>query len=148
MSYDIMVFAPEKAPKSKHEFMEWFKQQTEWAEEHEYDDPKVSTTELKNWFEDMIKKFPMLNGPYAPKNIDDLIDNDEITDYSIGENLIYGAFGYSVAEHAFETMFQLAEKHQVGFYDPSSESEIFFPNEVGKLVPISILYNKPWWKFW
>ena len=34
MSYDLMVFNPNKIPKSKSEFMNWYGRQTEWEEEH------------------------------------------------------------------------------------------------------------------
>ena len=51
-------------------------------------------------------------------------------------------------------MYNLAEKHGVGFFDVSSDNgNIYFP-ENGKLKLLNsdineIKYsNKPWWKFW
>ena len=146
MSYDLMVFNPNNAPKEKSEFMEWYEGQTEWEEEHDYDDPKVSFEGLKNWFLDMIKEFPSLNGPYAPNDIDDRVDDDEITDYSVGKDVIYSAFRFSIAEKAYPRMVELAEKHKVGFFDASGTCDIFFPNENGKLERLS--NGKPWWQFW
>jgi len=43
MSYDLMVFDPTVAPRACKDFMAWYKQQTQWSEDHGYDDPKVST---------------------------------------------------------------------------------------------------------
>ena len=101
MSYDLMVFNPITAPKSKTEFMNWYENQTEWEEDHEYDDPKVSSKELRDWFLEMIESFPALNGPYTPEDIDDRVDDDEITDYSVGKDVMYAAFRFSVAEKAY-----------------------------------------------
>lgn len=150
MSYDLMVFNPRNAPKSETEFLHWYEKQAEWEEKHNYDDPKVSSEELRNWFMEMINDFPPLNGPYPPNDIDDRIDNEDnddvLTDYCIGRDIMYLAFGYSVAEKAYQKMFELAEKHKVGFFDASGNGDIFFPDENGKLVKISD--EKPWWKFW
>ncbi|MEE9393643.1 MAG: hypothetical protein V3W41_14165 [Planctomycetota bacterium] len=40
---------------------------------------------------------------------------------SVGTVVIYTAFAWSQAEAARATMFELAEKHRVGFFDVSSE---------------------------
>ncbi|MFV0269134.1 MAG: hypothetical protein ACK5HT_18565, partial [Draconibacterium sp.] len=61
----------------------------------------------------------------------------------------------SVAEKAYKTMIDLAEKFEVGFFDVSSDNGgIYFPDN-GKLVPIDKSNNnekptrtKPWWKIW
>jgi hypothetical protein len=159
MSYDLMVFKKESAPKTRTDFMKWYKTQTEWSEEHSYDNPENTSTELRNWFLEMIISFPAMNGPYASDE-----DNASVTDYSIGRNVIYAAFAWSVAEKAYETMLVLAEKHGVGFFDVSSENgDIYFPDK-GKLIAIENADNKsqnlepeisssgqeskPWWKFW
>jgi hypothetical protein len=65
----------------------------------------------------MIKEFPQMNGPYATEG-DDL----NISDYSIGQSVIYVGFAWSVAEAAREAVFRLATKHRVGFFDVSSET--------------------------
>lgn len=57
MSYDLMVFRKEVAPKNRADFMKWYQDQTEWTEEHSYDDPANTSIELRNWFIDMIKTF-------------------------------------------------------------------------------------------
>jgi hypothetical protein len=155
MSYDLMVFKKEAAPKTRTNFMKWYQDQTKWTEDHNYDDPANTSTELRNWFLEMIQTFPAMNGPLA--NYDD--DNPNVSDYSVGKEVIYVAFSWSVAELAYEKIFELAEKHGVGFFNVSSDKgEILFP-ENGKLKPIDNLTNnsnistsgnesKPWWKFW
>lgn len=40
MSYDLMVFRQESAPKNEKAFMDWYNRQTEWTENHSYDDPE------------------------------------------------------------------------------------------------------------
>lgn len=148
MSYDLMVFRKEAAPKTRTDFMKWYENQTEWAEEHGYDDPANTSPELRNWFMEIIQTFPAMNGPYASD--DD--DNKYVSDYSIGKDVIYVAFAWSLAEQAYKTMLELAEKHGVGFFDVSSDNgDILFPDN-GKLKSIDNLTggqeNKPWWKFW
>ena len=149
MSYDLMVFNPRKAPKSEPEFLEWYGSQTEWEEDHSYDDPKVTSNELRNWFMEMKEEFPALNGPYSPADIEDRIDDDVITDYCIGKDVIYSGFRWSAAEKAYPKMLELANKHEVGFYDPSGDGIIMFPNENGTLESINQkAETKSWWKFW
>ncbi|AVP96852.1 hypothetical protein C7S18_06390 [Ahniella affigens] len=132
MSYDLMVFAPSAAPKKRAAFLDWYDEQSEWEEDHSYDNPDVSTPALRAWFMDMIKSFPALNGPFAAN---DSADTEAAgTDYSIGRSVIYAAFPWSKAEQAYETMFALAEKHGVGFFNASSEqAEVWLPDGTGGL---------------
>jgi hypothetical protein len=124
MSYDLMVFRNEAAPRAKTDFMKWYKDQTEWAEEHSYDDPKNTSTELRNWFMEMIQTFPAMNGPFASD--DD--DNPNVSDYCVGKDVIYVGFAWSLAGQAYDKMLELAEKHGVGFFDVSSDNgDILFP---------------------
>lgn len=127
MSYDLMVFEKTKVPNKKTEFMKWYEEQVEWKEDHNYDSIEVTSANLKNWFMDMIKIFPPMNGEFAPD--DDAIDDDEelenhLADYSIGKTVIYAAFAWSVAEEAYESMLKLALKHDVGFFDVSGSGDI------------------------
>jgi hypothetical protein len=140
MSYDLMVFEPTVAPKERKDFMQWYAQQTEWAEDHSYQDHEVSTEGLQVWFKEMIKYFPPMNGPLASDDVDD----PKVTDHCIGKHVIYSAFAWSVAEEAYPKMRELAIKHSVGFFDVSADNgEIFFPGGSSKSAD-----NKPWWKFW
>jgi len=151
MSYDLMVFKKEAAPLKRVDFMQWYNAQAEWGEDHGYDDPANTSAELRNWFMEVIKTFPAMNGPYS--NPDD--GNENVSDYCIGREVIYVAFGWPVAEQAYIKMFELAEKNGVGFFDVSSDiGGIYFPGINGELKAIdghentSADIKKPWWKFW
>ena len=37
MSYDLVVFEKSIAPASKAEFLDWYEEQVEWKEDHDYD---------------------------------------------------------------------------------------------------------------
>ncbi|WP_164074941.1 hypothetical protein [Stenotrophomonas maltophilia] len=125
MSYDMMVFEASAAPREAAAFIAWFDKQAEWGENHEYDDPAVSSLALQAWFAEMVQEFPPMSGPLS--NDDD--DRPGLTDYSIGRAVIYGAFAYSVAERAHGRVQDLAEKHGVGFFDLSAdEAAIVFPD--------------------
>jgi len=154
-----MVFRKEAAPNTRTEFMEWYHDQTKWSENHNYQDLDITSPELKSWFLEMIQTFPAMNGPYAS----DDIDSEYITGYSIGKDSIYIDFRWSVVEDAYSTVVRLAKKHQVGFYDESSDDgDILFPENgelksIGKrdistvssdYAIVTYYYKKPWWKFW
>jgi hypothetical protein len=143
MSYDLMVFDKHSAPKSRVDFLKWYEQQTEWEEQHTYDDPAVCSRELREWFLDITRTFPALNGPFATED-----ENERVTDYSVGTNVIYAAFSWSMAGVAHKTMLELAERHQVGFFDVSADNgQILIPVN-GKLQSLDNADKKNWWKFW
>jgi hypothetical protein len=121
-----MVFDPDAAPSGRRQFLDWYEQQTKWAEGHDYNDPKVPTAKLQPWFFDIIRLFPALDGPLAQ---DDLPEGeDSVTDYSLGRVVIYYGFSWSRTEQAYKTVFELARKHGVGFFDVSSNgSELGLP---------------------
>lgn len=131
MSYDLMVFEKTKAPTTKEEFLVWYEKQTEWSEEHDYENISVSSLSLKNWFMEMKETFPPMNGEYAPDfdyDIDEDLEN-HLVDYCIGRDVIYAAFVWSEAEEAYELTRSLAKKHEVGFFDVSGEEFfVVFPD--------------------
>ena len=149
MSYDLMVFNPKIAPQSETKFLEWYDEQVEWSEPHNYVDPIVTTTELHNWFKEIIQEFPALNGPYSPLDVDDL-ESEFVTDYTIVRDVVYASFRWSVAEKAYPAVLELAQKYQVGFYDVSGSGDILFPNSNGDLDSIlkRLQPSKAWWKIW
>jgi hypothetical protein len=111
-----MVFDPNAAPKEPEAFVAWYRQQTEWTEFHGYNNPDTPTPSLRNWFQEIIKSYPPMNGPLAS----DDVDNPKVTDYSVGRVVIYGGFAWSEAEAAYREMLELAGKHRIGFFDVSS----------------------------
>lgn len=127
MSYDLMVFDPNKAPKVRKDFYTWFDKQTLWAEDHDYQHSHVASPALQNWLSEMKQTFPPMNGDDAPD--DDALANDEnleahLTDYAIGHDMIYACFAWSVAEEAYELTLNLAKKHGVGFFDISNDDGV------------------------
>jgi len=107
--------------------MDWYEQQTQWAEGHGYDDPTVSTAKLRAWFMEIIQSFPPLNGPLSQDDLPE--DEASATDYSVGKSVIYCAFAWPKAELAYDTVFDLAQKHGVGFFNVSSgNEEVWLPS--------------------
>ena len=133
MSYDLMVFEKRKAPKTKEKFMRWYQDLVERNQDHSYDDIRICSTALKNWFHEMIESFPAMNGPYAIRDMD-LKNNPEIenklAEYSIAKDAIYVSFAYSQANQANQIMRKLANKHSVGFFDVSGGGDIIYPNQI------------------
>jgi hypothetical protein len=71
-----------------------------------------------------------MNGPLASEDPDD----PKVTDYSLGEKIIYAAFAWSEAKAAYARMFELAGRHGVGFFDVSTPNgNIWFPGKDGDL---------------
>lgn len=129
MSYDLMVFEKTKAPGTKKEFIAWFNRQVEWGEDHDYQTVSVASPALQSWFMEMKDTFPPMNGEYTPD--DEHYDEVEsyVTDYSIGRDVIYAAFAWSVSVEAYKLMRSLAQKHVVGFYDVSGDyGDIILPD--------------------
>lgn len=128
MSYDLMVFEISKAPKTKEEFMAWYEEQTQWSEDHSYNDPKIASPALKDWYEKMKKTFmPMNESSSAEENLDE-DEESNLTDYSIGSSVIYAAFSWSKAEEAYTLTTELAQKCGVGFFDVSGDGDIVMPD--------------------
>jgi predicted DNA-binding WGR domain protein len=128
LSFDLLVFDPQAAPRSRKDFMAWYSKQTEWTEAHGYSDPRVCTPALRSWFFEMSRQFPPMSGPVA-----DDIDDSLLTDYSIGRSLIYAAFAWSQADKARKQAFQLAKRHRVGFFEVSArKGRIWTPVQRGK----------------
>ncbi|GHC13312.1 hypothetical protein [Thermomonas carbonis] len=140
MSFDMMVFEPSAAPHDRASFMNWYAKQAEWSEDHSYDDPQVASPALQRWFAEMIQFFPPINGPLSSPDA----EGPEVTDHCIGQNVIYSAFSWSLADEAHAKMRELAIKHEVGFFHASDDpGEILIPG-IGPLPSA----EKKWWKFW
>ena len=124
MSYDLMVFSPDAAPAKKRPlFLDWYDQQTEWDEEHGYDDPAVCTPALRAFHADIVQAFPA-----------QLEEDGPGTDYTIGTSVIYMTFGWDDIDTVHETVSRLAAKHGLGFFDVSSDlAETCLPDAKGGL---------------
>jgi len=140
-----MVFDPKSAPREPAAFFAWYEQQAEWEEGHTYDDPSVTTAQLRTWFMDMIAAFPALNGPFA----EPASESPRRTDYCIGRCVIYATFAWSQVEPAYKSVRELATKHGVGFFDASSlEGGVYFPDGLEFAAAPEVRKTKPWWRFW
>ena len=116
-----MVFEPDAVPASHAEFLDWYAAQTKWSEDHGYDDPALSSPNLRAWFEDMIEIFPPMHGPYAKVPLAG--DEASSSDYAIGADFIYVSFAWSKAEMAYMSVARLAEKHHLGLFNANSSGE-------------------------
>ena len=121
-----MVFKAESAPRNKPAFMDWYRVQTQWKEEHGYNNPDVTTPELRNWMLEMMKSFPAMNGPYAKSGNE---EDGGTADYNIGQEFIYATFSWDNMDKAYRLSKELAQKHKVGFFNVSADDgEVIFPN--------------------
>jgi hypothetical protein len=125
MSYDLMVFAPEAAPAKRPAFLDWYDAQTEW-EDDEGDDITVATRALQAFHAELAALFPPLAGEGAEA---------AGTDYAISPGLIYISFNdWERIEEAHQTVFDLAARHALGFFDVSSDlAETWVPDRKGSL---------------
>ena len=132
MSYDLLVFSKESAPRKREAFLAWFREQTDWKDGVSYIDPSACTAQLQEWLVDMVAQFPAMNGPLSAESVNE--DMSSLTDYSIGSSAIYVSFRWEQAEHAHERVFGFAAKHQVGFFDASgARGEVWEPIGMGRL---------------
>ena len=103
MSYDLMVFAPDAAPAKRAAFLDWYDEQTEWGEDHDYDDPAVAAPALQAFYADLATEFP----PVLP----DEAEPESGTDYTIARTLIYMSFlDWDRIDAAWEAVHRLAAR--------------------------------------
>ena len=124
MSYDLAVFDPASAPRDPDKFGDWIFSDDNAAGEV-FNDPSITTVELRAFYSAMIAKFPDYN--------DDSFDTDLATDYAtgyeIGRKSIGLEFRWTKAEEAYELVRSLSVKHGVGFFDQSGDGSVQFPND-------------------
>jgi hypothetical protein len=127
MSYDLMVFAPDAAPAKRPDFLDWYDEQTEWDGDVAYDDPAVAAPALQAFYADLAAEFPPMNGDGA--------EAEGAADYTITPALIYMNFvDWDRVDAAWETVHRIAAKHELGFFDVSSDlGEVWLPDRKGGL---------------
>lgn len=125
MSFDVMLFDAHNAPRERNIFDNWFNTLTQWDGDIDYNDVRHATPALQEFYKDLIKSYPSLNGPDAPQNP---IDPERLTDYSIAPQIIYAAFSWSQAKLADQLIHDLAAKHGVGIYHVSTDNAVIFPD--------------------
>jgi hypothetical protein len=136
VSYDLMVFDPASAPRTRAGFLSWNERQVSGDEEvAPSDDPDSLTPALRAWFLEMVESFPPLNSFYL-RTADD--DDLRGTEYGLGGVHIYACFAWSQAGAAYGRTKELAEKHRVGFYDVSGRAgDVWVPGRGGKLERVA-----------
>lgn len=124
-----MVFEPAAAPAKRSAFLDWYDAQTEWDDDHADGDPAASAPSLQAFYADMIAAFPVTSPTLAPS------EQESGTDYAIGPSLIYMSFlDWDKIDQAHETVFRVAAKHALGFFDVSSDlGEVWLPDSKGGL---------------
>lgn len=128
MSYDILAFEPTAV--NDDEFSAWWEHQSQWSEDHSYDNSAVASPALQAFYTDLIREFPPMNGPDAPSDeqLDENADLEKrLTDYSIGASLVYAAFAWSEAETAREVFQRIAQAHGVAVAMVSDDGKIIRP---------------------
>jgi hypothetical protein len=129
MSYDIVVFDPSVAPRDRQAFSQWFAKQTDWIDDHDYNNPDNTIASLRHWYDQMRVEYPAMNGP-DQTNDDNMIDR--AGDYNFAPAMIYTTFPWSLAEEIYAKARELAVASDVGFYDVSDDNgagEIYFPGD-------------------
>jgi hypothetical protein len=134
MSYDLMVFDPAAAPAKRPAFLDWYEAQTDWPEDHGYDDPSVAAPALGAFHAELTADFPALAAD-AGRGEDEPAEDETGTDYTIGRSLIYITFlDWDKIDAAHEAVSRLAAKHGLGFFDVSSDlAEVWLPDRKGGL---------------
>jgi hypothetical protein len=123
MSFDLVVFEPDNAPRECVAFMEWYRGQAAWSEPLNYDDPANASPRLKRWYDSMRASFPAMNGPDATTDYDNL----RVTGYTIGRHLIYADFRWDYADEAYAEALKLAQAQRLGFFDASGSGNVWLP---------------------
>lgn len=102
--------------------MEWYDRQTKWIENQNYDNPDNTSKQLHDWYYEMISSYPTINSP----NFSDDDENYKYGDYSIGQFIIYFSLPWPEADNANKMAKGLAVKYNVGFYDVSGGSNVYY----------------------
>lgn len=118
MSYDLMVFDPDLAPK-KGQIGDWHRSMLDEDERDfqiAFDPASAQSNRLKAFYDEMREGFPAMNGP---DGIDDnQVDDERVTGYAFYPGFIYMDFRWSASEAASHAVSTLAKKHGLGLFDP------------------------------
>ena len=134
-SYDLMVFELEAAPKDYDAFLAWFAEQMACNEDHAYNDSRETSEKLRAWYRDMLLLFPSGADEFEENSPGDY-DEEHYSGYSIGRQLVYVIFVPLMAESSFRSAVELAAKHGLGLFEPTSVGVKLWWPEAGKLVLI------------
>lgn len=142
MSYDLLVFDPEVAPRKRSAFLAWYQEVTEWQGPRDHNSPVGLTGNLRDFYDVFREEFPPINGPDVPvfqedapqdqqpfwrrlfgagQSVDQVSYDDPIlTDYSFADSAIYLGFRSKMARMAKSRVVSVAMETGVGFFDASA----------------------------
>jgi hypothetical protein len=121
MSYDLMVFDPDLAPR-KAEVGDWHRglmEEDDRGSDDPFDPVSGKSIRLRAFYDDLRVDFPAMNGP---DQTDD-VDNEQVTGYAFYPGFIYMDFRWSAAEAGSKSVLALAEKHGLGLFDPQDPDD-------------------------
>lgn len=101
MSFDLVVFQPDAAPKDAAGFLAWYQQLRAAA-------PREAGPALRSWRREMEER----GGPFSAH---------------MTRDSICASFGWDMSTEVFETAFELAGQHEVGLFDPQAGTR-WLPN--------------------
>lgn len=61
MSYDVMLFDANSAPRERAVFDSWFNTLTQWEGDLDYNDYTHATPALQSFYKELIKSYPSVN---------------------------------------------------------------------------------------
>lgn len=129
MSYDLMAFEHSAAPATKREFLDWYREQTEWGADHGRDDPSIAASVLQAVYRDIVKVFPSMDEDLPEDLLRAAQAENRLAAYSLGPHVLVGAFPQEHLEDAYDHMRLLCRKHGAGFFDMSGEhARVFLPD--------------------
>jgi hypothetical protein len=122
VTYDLIVFEPQRKLRNRSRFLQWLEIRSRWLEPLDFNDVSHAPAALREWYRDMIEVFPPRFGSNRRAGPVDA----SIADYGIGRDLIHAGFDPSRAPIAYEAAHRLAARHAVGLFDVQ-RGEAWFP---------------------
>lgn len=165
MSYDLLVFDPEVAPRDRDAFMAWYQELVKWGEDRDYSSPEGTSEKLRAFYDRMRIVHPPMNGPdaYKPEEANEAtpekktgfwaklfgprytppppkpkINEAFIIDYTIAKDAIYMAFSSSVIADGYSNIVSAAIQTDVGFFDVSANKGVIM-HDRDQLLTLEIL---------
>jgi hypothetical protein len=136
MSFNLMVFDQSAAPREQKAFDVWSAEQLVWLPDRSYKDVSLASPALRQWFIEIIRKYPAHNSPEA--NAQE--SSPYIVDYLFKENIIYMDMSWDIAEQARKDVFFMTELFALGLFDFSA-GKAYWSRDEGIKNPLSVTYD-------
>lgn len=130
MSFNLFVFERRESIRTSLDVCAYMEEFTKYEEDRDYTSLEGCSDTIIKWATKMFERFPPMNGDHAPSDeVAFATEESEahLTDYSLGNNGVYCAFAWSVAEEALEYVCSFAEEFNVGIFDVQSSKGIYAP---------------------